>query len=92
MQGTLDLGDRLERFVAEQIRSGRYTDASGVVRAGLTLLERSLAGRERQLADFRTSIEEALASGPAQEVDFDALRAEARRRLAAATISPGDAG
>ena len=90
MDGTLDLGDRLSRFVEEQVQSGRYRDASEVVRAGLTMLERSAARREEELADFRASIDEAMASGAAQEIDFEALRAEARRRLSAATAPPVD--
>lgn len=33
------LGARLERFVAQQVRSGRYRSRSEVVRASLRLLE-----------------------------------------------------
>ena len=88
MDGTLDLGEHFERFVAEQVSKGRFGSASEVVREGLALLERSVARYEEQRADFSASIEDALASGPAEEVDFEALKAEARRRLSA---SPADA-
>ena len=67
MEATLNLGDRLERFVEEQIREGRFADASEVVRAGLLLLGRSLEQEDEPPHDpeaydrwFRTKVEEAL--------------------------------
>ena len=51
------VGDHFEHFIDEQISSGRYNNASEVVRAGLRLLERD----ELQLAELRRLIEEALA-------------------------------
>ena len=60
------------------------------MREGLALLERSVAHYEEQRADLRASVEEALGSGPAEEVDFEVLRAEARRRLSE-SASPADA-
>lgn len=43
------LGNHYEEFVKKQLESGRYNNASEVVRAGLRLLEDREAARERWL-------------------------------------------
>lgn len=43
------LGNHYEEFVKKQLESGRYNNASEVVRAGLRLLEDHEAARERWL-------------------------------------------
>lgn len=99
MEGAFDLGEHLERFVAEQVRSGRYGSASEVVREGLALLESSLE-EERPPDDpegydrwFRAQVEEALREAddpnavwvPHEEVvaDWDRERAEIEAQIAA---------
>jgi putative addiction module CopG family antidote len=92
MEATLNLGDRLERFVEEQIREGRYADASEVVRAGLLLLERSLEQEDEPPHEpevyerwFRAKVEEALREAdrpdavwvPHEEVEADWVRERA---------------
>ena len=49
----------LQQFADEAVASGRYRDASDVVRAGLALLRDS----EAELADFVRSLEEARLEG-----------------------------
>jgi antitoxin ParD1/3/4 len=45
------LGNHYEEFVKKQLESGRYNNASEVVRAGLRMLEDHEAARERWLAE-----------------------------------------
>ncbi|HYZ61330.1 MAG TPA: type II toxin-antitoxin system ParD family antitoxin [Acetobacteraceae bacterium] len=49
----------LERFAAEAVASGRYRDASDVVRAGLSLLREA----EAELVEFAESLERAREEG-----------------------------
>jgi antitoxin ParD1/3/4 len=52
----------LERFVDQQVHSGRYTSASEVVRDALRLLEEAQQDRLAQLTAFREDIDQRLAS------------------------------
>jgi antitoxin ParD1/3/4 len=87
MPSSYSIGDRFERFVRDQVESGRYNNASEVLRAGLRLLENEERSREEQLAAFRAAIEKGLASGPTSELDFKRLRSKARRRLDAEDLT-----
>lgn len=49
------IGDRFEAFIARQVESGRFNNASEVVRAGLRLLE----DHEARLAEARALVAEA---------------------------------
>jgi antitoxin ParD1/3/4 len=51
---SITLGEPLNTFIAQQIASGRYGNASEVVRAGLRLLEE----RESKLTLLRAALEE----------------------------------
>ncbi len=69
------LGEHFEKFIEEQLRSGRYNNASEVVRAGLRLLEDREKSAALTLEDLRQLIREGIESGqgkPANEV-FDRL-------------------
>jgi len=62
------LNEHYERFIQAQLESGRYNNASEVVRAGLRMLEDFEAARERwlredipsRLADIRENPEKAI--------------------------------
>lgn len=57
------LGDRFEKFIDEQVRSGRYNNASEVVRAGLRLLEDHEKPPALTLAELRELVREGMESG-----------------------------
>ena len=61
----IDLTPELDRFVATKVKSGRYENASGVVRAGLRTLEREEQAHAAKLAALRSAIDEGDASGMA---------------------------
>jgi len=62
----VNLTDELDRFVATKVKSGRYENASEVVRAGLRTLEREERQYEAKLAALRAAIDEGDASGIAR--------------------------
>ena len=53
------LGSYFDEFIASIIQTGRYNNASEVVRAGLRLLEE----REQKVAQLRSAIREGIESG-----------------------------
>lgn len=61
----------LDRFVSTRIKSGRYENASEVVRAALRTLERDEQEQRAKLKALRTAIDEGDASGPAKGNPFD---------------------
>ncbi|MHB9073682.1 MAG: type II toxin-antitoxin system ParD family antitoxin [Desulfobaccales bacterium] len=72
------MGSHFERFVKKQIESGRYSNASEVVRDALQLLEEQEELREAQIKNFREKVQEGINSGPrvtAEEV-FSRLEAK----------------
>ncbi|MEX0731005.1 MAG: type II toxin-antitoxin system ParD family antitoxin [Aquisalimonadaceae bacterium] len=56
---SITLGEHFEAFITEQLKSGRYSSTSEVVRAGLRLLEDS----ETKLGTLRKMLEEGENSG-----------------------------
>jgi antitoxin ParD1/3/4 len=73
----VNLTEELDRFVLAKVESGRYENASEVVRAALRILEREEQEYEVKLATLRASIDEGDASGVAEEGSF----ARVRKRL-----------
>ena len=69
----VNLTEELDRFVGEKLASGRYENASEVVRAGLRLLEREEREYEAKLAALRAAIDEGDASGIAEGWSIDEL-------------------
>jgi len=76
----ISLTEKLERFVAEQVKAGRYQSASEVVREGLRLLQAHDEVRRLKLEALRTAIEDGLNSGPAEPLDIEAIIRTARGR------------
>ena len=64
MPTSVALGSHFEGFVKEQVSSGRYNNASEVVRDGLRLLEDVEAMRRLKVERLRSDIAEGLRSGP----------------------------
>ena len=88
MPTSVALGSHFEDFVKSQVTSGRYNNASEVVREGLRLLEDQLELRLVKLGRLKADIQAGLDSGPSTPLDMADVRAEGRRlrteRLAAA--------
>jgi antitoxin ParD1/3/4 len=70
----VNLTDELDQFVATKVKSGRFENASEVVRAGLRTLEREEQQYEAKLAALRTAIDEGDASGMATGNVFARVR------------------
>jgi antitoxin ParD1/3/4 len=62
----VNLTSELDHFVAKKIKTGRYENASEVVRAALRTLEREEQEYEAKLAALRAAIDEGMASGIAK--------------------------
>jgi antitoxin ParD1/3/4 len=73
----VNLTAELDRFVHSRIKSGRYDNASEVVRAALRTLEREEQEHDAKLAALRRAIDVGDASGMATGDVF----ARARRKL-----------
>ena len=86
MPTSVALSSHFETFVRDQVESGRYNNASEVVRAGLRLLEDQQKQAQVQLEAMKAAIAAGLASGrsiPGDQV-FDRLEAKYRKQAASA--------
>ncbi|HZT31699.1 MAG TPA: type II toxin-antitoxin system ParD family antitoxin [Bryobacteraceae bacterium] len=70
----VNLTDELDRFVTEKVKSGRYENASEVVRAALRTLEREEQEDAARLAALRAAIDEGDTSGAATGDVFARVR------------------
>ncbi len=70
----VNLTDELDSFVLAQVESGRYENASEVVRAALRTLEREEQRFEAKLKALRTAIDQGDASGVAEGNPFERVR------------------
>jgi antitoxin ParD1/3/4 len=75
----VNLTDDLESFVLEKVESGRYENASEVVRAALRTLEREEREFEAKLAALRSAIDAGDASGVAKGDSFARVRQALQR-------------
>jgi len=82
MPTSVALSPHFERFIQEQVKSGRYNNASEVVRAALRLLEDQNARAKLQQEELRAAIAAGLASGPGQTAAavFDRLETKYRKQ------------
>jgi antitoxin ParD1/3/4 len=62
----VNLTDELDRFVLKKVESGRYENASEVVRAALRTLEREEQQYQAKLAALRGAIDDGDSSGLAE--------------------------
>lgn len=68
---SITLGQHFDAFIAQQIKTGRFSSASETVRAGLRLLEE----RELKLAALRQALQDGEDSG-FEDYSLDSLIAE----------------
>ena len=73
---SFSLGDHFTSFVEAQVKEGRYSNASDVMRAALRLLEE----REAKLTALRMALIEGEESGPSTLFDFEAFIARKRNK------------
>ena len=67
----VNLTEELDRFVLKKVKTGRYENASEVVRAALRTLEREEQEYEAKLAVLRAAIDEGDASGITEDGVFE---------------------
>jgi len=70
----VNLTRELDRFVLARVESGRFENASEVVRAALRTLEREERLYEAKLETLRAAIDEGDASGIAEADVFEQVR------------------
>jgi antitoxin ParD1/3/4 len=70
----VNLTDVLDHFIVEKVKSGRYENASEVMRAALRALEREEQEYEAKLAALRSAIDAGDSSGIARSDVFRRVR------------------
>jgi antitoxin ParD1/3/4 len=84
MPTSVALGNHFEKFIKEQLESGRFNNVSEVVRAGLRLLEDEEKLRQIRYAELKAAIQEGIDSEDAGTIEEVIAKNRARRRAQAA--------
>jgi antitoxin ParD1/3/4 len=71
---SFSIGEHFMGFIDTQVKEGRYSNASDVIRAALRLLEE----REAKLTSLRAALIQGEESGPSTPFDFEAFIARKR--------------
>lgn len=82
----VSVGEHWEKFIEQQVKTGRYASASEIVREGLRLIEqhRQYEARRQELRDMLNA--SIAAGGRSTEEEIDAVLEEAKRQLIAEGI------
>ncbi len=73
---SFNLGDHFEQFISTQIKSGRYSNASEVVRASLRTMEQE----EQKLEALRQALIDGENSGESTPLDMEEIRCNAKKK------------
>jgi antitoxin ParD1/3/4 len=88
MNMNVSLPEELANFVKDKVSTGRYGSSSEVVREALRLMEKTELQEAEKLAALRQAWKEGIDSGDAGEIDFAALKRQARARRTTAKREP----
>ena len=83
----VSLTPQLEELIQQKVASGRYGNASEVVREALRLMEERDQERETKLQALRQAILDGVNSGEPEEWDFAETRRKARESWEAMQVS-----
>jgi len=89
MNISVSLTPELVGLIRAKVATGRYTSTSEVVREALRLLERTDQREAEATARLRQAWDQGIARGNFGPVDFDELKAEARKAWTASRVKPG---
>jgi antitoxin ParD1/3/4 len=78
----ISLPETLDRFVEDSLNSGRYDNASEVVRSGLRLLEQEERVNQEKFVWLKAAIEEGIASGIAPDGSRERVHRHIEERAA----------
>lgn len=73
---SFNLGDHFEQFISAQVKSGRYGNASEVVRASLRMMEQE----EQKLEALRQALIDGENSGDSTPLDMQDIIKKAKRQ------------
>jgi len=79
---SIALTPEMAAAVRAAVENGEYVSHSEVVRDALREWQLRRALHDREVEELKRLWQEGVASGPGQFADMDAIKAEARRRLA----------